>query len=113
MRLLMDENLPHELDRRLRESGMDVLRVHTGTSDQAMASMAKREGRIILTFDKDFSNTFLFPPRKFHGIIRIKIHPPIIEDIINALSSLFRRHSFRDLNKKLVVLERDGFRIQA
>jgi len=108
----MDENVPHELDKIFRERGINVSRFPSGTPDDSAALAAKRERRIIISFDKDFSNPFLFPPDKFHGIIRLKIHPPIIEDVVDALDNLFKRYSPGDLNKKLVILERDGFRIQ-
>ena len=55
------------------------------------------------------ANLLTFRPHDFHGIIRIKIHPPIISDMWNALENLLSKFSHRDFNKKLFILEKDGF----
>jgi Domain of unknown function (DUF5615) len=57
MRLLADENFPGAAVARLRSAGHDTLWVRTaasGASDPDVLSWAAREGRILLTFDKDF-----------------------------------------------------------
>ena len=57
MRFLADENIPGETMARLRQIGHDVMSVRAdmpGISDAEILSWAKREQRILLTFDKDF-----------------------------------------------------------
>ncbi len=57
MRLLADENLPHEVVAALRRGGHDVAWVREqmpGSSDQRLLEKAQAEQRIVLTFDKDF-----------------------------------------------------------
>jgi hypothetical protein len=57
MRLLADENFPAAAVRALRESGHDVAWVMTispGIGDSDVLAWSAREGRILLTFDKDF-----------------------------------------------------------
>lgn len=112
MRFVADENIPDELVDVLRDKGHDVSTPVSGTKDPDIALLAKKEGRIILTQDKDFANLIMYPPRNFHGIIRIKIHPPIISDILRTLEDLFQKFSQKDLDKKLIIVERDGFRIR-
>lgn len=112
MKLLADENLPDELVDVLRDKGYNISSVIPGTDDPDIARLAKKERRILLTQDKDFSNILWYPPKNFCGIIRIKFHPPIIQDILSALEDLFQRFSQKDLNGKLIILERDGFRIR-
>jgi hypothetical protein len=57
MRFLADENFPAAAARSLQEAGHDVVWVATvapGSSDQDVLALAARDGRILLTFDKDF-----------------------------------------------------------
>ena len=57
MRFLADENFPGVAVRALRDAGFDVAWVRTdspGSSDEAVLARSKSEGRVLLTFDKDF-----------------------------------------------------------
>jgi hypothetical protein len=57
MRFLADENFPAATVRALQEAGHDVAWVMTtapGISDPQVLAWTAREGRILLTFDKDF-----------------------------------------------------------
>ncbi len=112
MRLLADENIPYELVDILRKSGYDISTVPRRAKDSDIALLAKKERRILLTQDKDFANIILYPPEELHGIIRIKFHPPVILDISAALEDLFQKFSQKDFDKRLVILEKDGFRIR-
>lgn len=57
MRLLANENFPLDAVMALRDSGHDVVWVRTdtpGISDEEVLVRARAEGRILVTFDKDF-----------------------------------------------------------
>ena len=57
MRFLADENFPAAAVRALRETGHDVAwvgAVAPGLADLDVLALMAREGRILLTFDKDF-----------------------------------------------------------
>ena len=55
MRFLANENLPGTAVTALAAAGHDVVWVRTpGTTDPEVLAWAAREGRILLTFDKDF-----------------------------------------------------------
>ena len=64
--------------------------------------LACREERVLLTLDKHFAE----------GIIRIRIHPPLLSDIIEALGNFLRALDLSTLKGTLVVLEKGGFRIR-
>src|ERR1700740_609799 len=80
MRLLANENFPGAAVTRLRSDGHDILWVSTaapGASDPDVLSWAAREGRILLTFDKDFgelARAAAMPARC--GIILFRIPMP-------------------------------------
>lgn len=57
MRFLADENFPASAVAVLRASGHDVVWIGTsapGSSDREVLRQASQDGRILLTFDKDF-----------------------------------------------------------
>jgi predicted nuclease of predicted toxin-antitoxin system len=57
LRILADENVPGEAVDALRRLGHDVVwtRIHApGSPDEAVLAQAQAEGRIVVTFDKDF-----------------------------------------------------------
>ena len=66
MNFKLDENLHPENGELLRERGHDVATVHDqglrGHEDQEIAEVCRQEGRILLSFDLDFSNIQMFPP---------------------------------------------------
>ena len=112
MRFLIDENIRIEVIEFLTKEGHDVKSVPKGYKNGQIAILAKEEKRILLTHDKHFADIFTYPPKEFFGIIRIRIHPPTAENIISALSRLLKKLSDKDLLGRLLVLEKDDFRIR-
>ncbi len=112
MRLLLDENVRKEVADFLRNSGHDLLAVSSGIEDYKIANLAKEDSRVILTHDQHFANILMYPPEQYSGIIRIKIHPPNAKDIIDALINLLNKLSFEEIKNKLIILEKNGFRLR-
>jgi len=112
MRLLVDENVRKEVVDFLITCGHDVLTAASGAKDEEIASAAKRAKRIILTHDQHFADILMYPPEEYPGIIRIKIHPPGSTAIIKALKEFLPEISPHTIDKKLVILEKDGFRVR-
>ena len=57
MRLLANENFPSDAVDALRERGHDVIWIRTdapGSRDEDILARARRESRVLVTFDKDF-----------------------------------------------------------
>ena len=57
-RLLADENVPGAVVAALRQQGHDVAWIHEdapGSPDSEVLERAQRESRVVVTFDKDFS----------------------------------------------------------
>lgn len=107
MRFLADENIPKILIKTLIERGHDVTDSERNKSDVILARRALAEKRIILTLDKDLTNTILFPPARFN-ILHIDIHPPeknVITDAVVDLISKLKPSNF----KGLIILTKEGF----
>ncbi|MEK7101534.1 MAG: DUF5615 family PIN-like protein [Patescibacteria group bacterium] len=110
MRFLVDENVRNEVARFLSKFG-DAVHVSKGASDATIMEVCEKEWRILITHDKDFVNTVAYPPKKYAGIVLIRIHPPKPEVIIGALSNLFASHDEDALDGRLVILTEHGFLI--
>ena len=112
LKVLCDENLPGAVIAALQKLGFEVRRVVPKTPDEEIAAQARREGRVILTFDSDFSNVLAYPPAELCGIVRIKIDPPFISVVIPALTRVFDAFPTADhLRGKLVIAEAGTFRV--
>jgi len=112
MRFIVDENVRKEAISFLKSEGHDVLLPIPGSRDEEIARIAKETNRIILTHDQHFADILLFPPEEYPGIIRIKIHPPSAAAIINALRDFLLQATAEQLDKKLIILEENGFRVR-
>jgi predicted nuclease of predicted toxin-antitoxin system len=112
MRFLIDENIRKEVIDFLKSGGHDALTVRPGSEDDEIAQIAKEDKRILLTHDQHFSDILTYPPEKYSGIIRIRIHPPSAPIIISALNDLLHKLTSKQIDKRLVILERDGFRLR-
>ena len=87
MKFLIDEDVPVKLLGFLSSRGHDAIRAASSTPDPELAKFAKTESRILVTLDKDFSNTRMFPPSQFN-IVHIRLHPPFADPIIEAFKKL-------------------------
>jgi len=115
-KFLADENIPSAVPRFLQDRGFDVKEAGEagiyGASDDVVMALARKEQRVLLTFDKHFANILVYPPHSHHGIIRIRIHPPLIDDILQALNQLLKKFDLNAIGGSLIVLEREGFRVR-
>ena len=108
-RLLCDENVPAKVKESLALEGFSVKMPIPRSLDEDVAKLAKSEGRVLVTFDRHFANTLLFPPAEYAGIVFVKIRPPLIRAVLDALLNLFG--SAREFEGKLFVLSETGFRL--
>lgn len=112
---LTDENIFPSIVSFLRSRRFDVKDIREqalrGAPDEKVASLAQAEQRILLTFDKHFANILRYPPPMYYGLIRIRIHPPVLDVVLGALQSFLDGFNLENIKGKLVVLEREGYRI--
>ncbi len=106
MKFLLDEDVPRQLLKTLRAAGHDVSEVERSTLDHVNAERAKAEGRVLITLDKDFTNTATYPPSQF-SIVHIQIHPPYANDLINAFTRLLATLPEKKF-RGLIILQKLG-----
>ena len=109
MRLLVDEDVDVRIIGVLKRLGHDARRVPSGTKNGAVIQLARRETRVLLTRDADFTNVGLYPPSRCAGIIHIAIHPPWFENIVPPLTRLLKSVDAQDMAGTLIVLEATGY----
>lgn len=95
----------------LKENGFDVKTPQAGTDDEKVAKLSKSENRVLVTFDRHFANTLQFPPEKYSGIVFIRIRPPLIRSVLDALLNLFELVEPAHFRGKLFVLSISGYRL--
>jgi predicted nuclease of predicted toxin-antitoxin system len=77
-KLLADENVPLKAVEALRRKGVDVVSVielSPGLKDREVLNLANREGRIIVTFDKDFGELVVRERARVKGLILLRFAP--------------------------------------
>jgi predicted nuclease of predicted toxin-antitoxin system len=104
-----DENVELVVVEILRDLGFDVLTaseaglVHRDDADHF--ALAHREGRILLTYDRDFLNDRGFPPHRCSGVVVLDIQPltrQVLEESIYLLKVIVR--PYRELWKGSKIL---------
>ncbi len=91
MRFLLDENVHIAVLAFAQKLGHDIVRAPLGTRNGDIIKLALEEKRVLITHDKDFLDLTRYPPKNHPGIICIRIHPPVIARITQALQMLLER----------------------
>lgn len=113
MRFLADENFPLPSARLLSAAGHDVVAVSLetpGVPDEIVLARAVREGRILLTFDRDYGDLlYLRGSQPPEGIIYFRFAPSSPEEPAEYLLSLLEQLG-SSLPGTFIVAERDRVR---
>lgn len=114
VRILANENVPGPVIRALRAQGHDVRWVKelcAGAGDEAVLAQARAEGRLLLTFDKDFGEmTYRTGLPSACGVVLCRLsgrNPE--EDNARAVAALTSRD---DWTGHFAVIEDDRIRIR-
>lgn len=111
--VLADENVPRASIAMLRESGIDVrsaAEAITGASDTQVLDLARSEGRLLLTFDRDFGELIYrhqhaAPP----AVVYLRFVPTTPEEPASVFRNLLQ-HDDIDLKGRFTVVTRDQVR---
>jgi predicted nuclease of predicted toxin-antitoxin system len=91
MKIFVDENIPAMTVRELRRLGHEVMDIrgteNEGMTDDVIWKMVKKDGRLLITTDKGFTQK---RHEKHHGILIIRLKQPnslkIHQKIVKAMS---------------------------
>jgi predicted nuclease of predicted toxin-antitoxin system len=114
MRFLANENFPASAVTALRAKGHDVAWVRMiapGSSDRGVLERAEREGRILLTFDRDFGElVFKLGLRPSTGVVFFRI--PLLSPAYVANAVVRALDSRSDWVGLFAVVEEDRIRVR-
>lgn len=114
MKFLADENIPLEVCKRLVKKNIDIVSVSeiaAGASDKEIISLAQKNKRAIITFDKDFGELVFSEKVKIPGIILLRFFPRSSNFILKKIEELLSSEEIT-LEKHFIVVEEDRIRIR-
>jgi len=113
----IDENLPDELSHLLRDSGWDSLTVEeqrlSGEIDPRLAEICATEERILVTFDRGFSNIRVYPPSNSPGMIVFRLRSQDKRHVLSVAERLVESLRARELRNQLWIVHENRIRIRA
>lgn len=102
MKFLTDENIALSVVQNLRKAGFDVKDVKEehleGSSDKTLLQLAQKEGRALITHDKDFLHLALIQKIAHTGIILIRLKKQLPEEVAQRLLKVLQS----TLSQKLI-----------
>lgn len=117
IKLLLDANLSPETREYLIENfSFDVIDIITenksGLSDEEIVLLAKKERRIIVTFDLDFGEIYHFKEKGKIGVIVLRLEDQTVESVNRTLYKFFSNYAKKvNISKSLIVLKETKVRI--
>ncbi len=110
MNIFVDENIPSVTVQKLRDLGHDVKDIrgtsHEGMPDESLWQFVQKEGRLLITTDKGFSE---HRNESHHGILIITLKKPNENKIHKRVVQAISQTKAKDW-KGLVVIVRDSAR---
>ena len=109
MKLLADENIHADIVAWLRARGHDVLYAAeslAGTPDDALLAIARGDGRVLLTGDKDFGELVFHRRLVSRGVVLIRLETPRIADRLLRLERVWADVEAQAADKFIVVSQR-------
>jgi len=77
MRILADENVDRPIVLWLRQQGHDVVEATVaapGARDVELIQMSRREGRVLMTFDRDVGRIIRADRERHPGVVYLRLH---------------------------------------
>jgi predicted nuclease of predicted toxin-antitoxin system len=116
VRFKLDENLPGGAAALLRGAGHDV---HTvldegfgGAADSALLDACRIEGRVLVTFDMDFSDLRLYPPADHKGIWVLRPYSHGVSSTLALLRGALGVLESESAEDRLWIVEPEQVRIR-
>lgn len=117
MKFKIDENLPEELSQLFRDAGWDSRTIEeqrlSGELDPRLAEICSAEARILVTFDRGFSNIRVYPPSNSPGMIVLRLKSQDKAHVLAVAARLVDALRQRELRKELWIVHENRIRIRA
>jgi predicted nuclease of predicted toxin-antitoxin system len=117
MRFKIDENLPEELPQLFRDAGWDATSVVEqelgGSADPKIRDVCDAEGRILVTFDRGFSNIRAYAPEVHPGFIVFRLRSQDKRHVLDVSLRLIAALREHDLKGELWIVDESRIRIRS
>jgi len=117
MRFKIDENLPEELAQLLRDAGWDATTVVEqqlgGSDDSRIKDVCDVEDRILITFDRGFSNIRAYAPESHPGFIVFRLKSQDKPHVLSVSARLIEALHQHDLSGELWIVYESRIRIRS
>lgn len=117
MKIKVDEDLPRSVIELLRQRGYDPVDVLEeglgGQPDEDVWGAAQREGRFLLTGDKQFVDIRLHPPGTHAGVLLLRPDLENREAFCELLRGVLNVTILEDLDGQVAVASPRGLRVAA
>jgi predicted nuclease of predicted toxin-antitoxin system len=111
-----DENLHPDLATLLRQHGHDAMTVWDqnlrGYSDADIATVCKREGRVLVTLDMGFADIRSYPPQDYPGIVVLRLESQNRNRVLAAFARVIPLLAENPPVGKLWIVEETDVRIR-
>ncbi len=116
MQFKVDENLPVEIPEMLNNAGYDAKSVNDeglqGIKDTFLIDICKKENRILVTLDTDFSDIRNYSPEDFSGIIVLRLQAQTKFHVINVFKNIIPLFQKEQVYHRLWIVEESRVRIR-
>lgn len=117
MKFKIDENLPEELSELLDDAGWDSTTVVAqqlgGEIDPEVARICREEQRVLVTFDRGFSNIRAYPPADGAGMIVFRLKSQDKRHVLSVARRLVLALHEREIRNELWIVHENRIRIRA
>lgn len=114
LKILADEDVDYRIVKELRNKGFEVVSVledYKSISDKEVLKIAKKQGALLITEDKDFGEWVFAHKEKSVGIIFLRYKPDELKKITESLINLLLKYT-DSLYKKFTVIKVNKTRIR-
>ena len=108
-KFLLDENVRHELFVFLKSKGWDVKFVPKGSTDREVARLSKKERRVLVTNDADFTLPELYSTDDLFALIWLRLPQADKEGLLATFVLLLDK--VEDFAGKVVILHRESWEV--
>lgn len=116
MNFKIDENLPVEAADLLRHHGHDAATVieqnMSGETDESIAAVCRREGRVLITLDLDFADIRTYPPSQYPGLIVMRVRQQNKTTVTSMIERISHAIGQEVLSGKLWIVDEERIRIR-
>jgi len=117
MRFKVDENLPEELAQLLRDAAWDAATVVEqelgGSLDPRVSEICDAENRILVTFDRGFSNIKAYTPELHPGFIVFRLKSQDKAHVLSVSTRLIAALGQHELRHELWIVDETRIRVRS